>query len=315
MKHYLNLNYLCNEHCVFCASDLTNNLGAGVRKELTLEQILAWIAERRPRRGDEVLLAGGEPTLHRRLFEIVRGFAAHCRSITLFTNGIKLADREYARESIAAGISEFQIALFGATPETHDAITRRRGSFDKTIAALNNLTSTRRRKAIVVVRLLVARQCLSELPDIVRAVHRHTRGVDMFSIHRLILSNNARDAEAMVSWTEAGPAINEAARLIREYGFELWFWPVPLCVYRGEIAALVEREVRRRRRRRNVPSSVRYLDPLVGCRATMEDFQAKPAVPEVCKSCRYNSACGGIEDWYYERFGAAGLGLDTCVHA
>src|SRR5213078_3214401 len=125
-KHYVNLNYVCNEHCVFCASNLTNNLkGTGVRRELTLEQIRAWIEEHRPRRDDEVLLAGGEPTLHKDLFAIVREFAEQCRDIKLFTNALKLADESYARAAIAAGVSGFEIALFGATPATHDAITRR----------------------------------------------------------------------------------------------------------------------------------------------------------------------------------------------
>jgi MoaA/NifB/PqqE/SkfB family radical SAM enzyme len=312
-KHYLNVNYVCNEHCVFCASDLTNNLrGSGVRRELTLDQILAWIATRRPRRDDEVLLAGGEPTLHRHLFEIVREFAACCRDITLFTNGVKLADGTYAHDAIAAGISRFEIALFGATPETHDAITKRSGSFDHTIAALNNLVDARRRRRpAIVVRLLAAQHCYRELPDIVRAVHCHAPGVDRFSINRLILSDNARETGAMVSWLEAEPAINEAAALVRRYGYQLWFWPVPLCVFRGENAKFVDAEVRRYQRTRSVRASLRYLDPLVASGTTIgRSSSAARAFPDVCRNCSYNRVCGGIEDWYHERFGAMGLGLE-----
>jgi MoaA/NifB/PqqE/SkfB family radical SAM enzyme len=315
-KHYLNLNYLCNEHCVFCASDRTNSMrGTVVRQELTLEQIKAWITEQKPRRGDDVMLAGGEPTLHRQLFEIVRAFGAHCKNITIFTNGVKLADRAYAHEAIVAGISNFQIALFGSKPETHDAITRRPGSFHETIAALNNLADLRPKREVVV-RLLVARQCFGELPDIVRAVDNLVRGVDTFSINRLILSNKARVAGATVSWAEAGPAINEAARLIREYGYELCFWPVPLCVFRGDNATFVEGEVRRRQGQRNVRSNVRYLDSVVvQGESTGGTYGAKPAQPVVCETCPYQAACGGIEDWYYERFGTAGIGLEHLIGA
>jgi MoaA/NifB/PqqE/SkfB family radical SAM enzyme len=312
-KHYLNLNYVCNEHCIFCASDLTNNLrGPGVRRELTLDEIRAWIAERRPRRGDDVLLAGGEPTLHRQLFDIVREFAAHCRQITLFTNGVKLADATYACEAIAAGVSRFEIALFGATPETHDAITRRPGSFVQTIAALNNVVQARRgRRPSVVVRLLVARHCYNELPEIVRAVHRNAPGIDRFSINRLIRSDNARETEAAVAWPEASPAINAATTLIRQYGCDVSFWPVPLCVFRGDNAKFVEAEVRRAVRRPTTRSSLRYLDPLVAAGKTAgRSSCAVLAQPRVCDSCRYQPICGGVEDWYYQRFGAAGLGLE-----
>jgi MoaA/NifB/PqqE/SkfB family radical SAM enzyme len=116
-----------------------------------------------PRRGDQVLLAGGEPTLHRDLFEIIRQFAGRCEDIRLFTNAIRLADEAYARETIAAGVSGFEIALFGATAATHDAITRRPRSFEQTMTALGNLVRTREgRKITIVVRLLVARHNYAE---------------------------------------------------------------------------------------------------------------------------------------------------------
>jgi MoaA/NifB/PqqE/SkfB family radical SAM enzyme len=312
-KHYVNLNYVCNEHCVFCASNLTNNLkGTGVRRELTLEQIRAWIEEHRPRRDDEVLLAGGEPTLHKDLFAIVSEFVEHCRDIKLFTNALKLADESYARAAIAAGVSGFEIALFGATPATHDAITRRPDSFNRTIAALNNLLRLReRRRVSIVVRLLVARHCYAELPAIVGAVHRLAPGVDRFSINRLILSDNARASQAMVSWPEAAAAVNEAAALVRQHGYELWFWPVPLCVFHGDNARFVEAQVRRYVRRRVVPSTVRYLDPVVvSGKVVGRSSRAARVVPDVCRSCSYQHVCAGIEDWYYDRFGAAGLGLE-----
>lgn len=313
-KHYLNLNYICNEHCVFCASDLTNNVRVPrVQKELTLEQIRVWIARRPPHRNDEVLLAGGEPTLHRQLFGIVSEFAAHCRDITLFTNGVRLAEPAYARDAIAAGVSTFEIALFGATPETHEAVTRRRGSFHQTMAALNNLVEARRgRRVSVVVRLLVASQSYQHLPDIVRAVHEGAPGVDRFSVNRLILSENALGARAMVAWPQAAEAINEAARLVLQYGYELCYWPVPLCVFRDENAVFVEDEVRRYARAGSVQSKLRYLDPLVASgTAVGTTSHGRRALPDVCRSCRYVSVCGGIEDWYYERFGTTGLGLSA----
>jgi MoaA/NifB/PqqE/SkfB family radical SAM enzyme len=312
-KHYLNLNYVCNEHCVFCASNLTNNLkGTGIRKELTLQQVRAWIDERPPRRDDEVLLGGGEPTLHKDFFAIVQEFGAHCKDIKLFTNALKLADESYARGTVAAGVTGFEIALFGATPATHDAITQRPNSFNQTITALKNLLGLReRRRLSIVVRLLVAQHCYTELPAIVRAVHRLAPGVDKFSLNRLILSERARASDAMVSWSEAAAAINKAATLIRRYGYNLWFWPVPLCVFDEDNASFVDAEVRRYIRRGAVRPNFRYLDPVV---ASRKDVAQSPplgarAAPDVCQRCQYKLICGGVEDWHYTRFGTEGLGL------
>jgi hypothetical protein len=140
--------------------------------------------------------------------------------------------------------------------------------------------------------------------------------VDRFSINRLILSDNALGSQAMISWPEAGAVINEAAALVRAYGYELGFWPVPLCVFRGDNAAFVEREVRRHARRHSVRSSLRYLDPVLASgtsigRSSGRSSCAERAEPDVCDKCCYNTVCGGIEDWYYERFGTTGLGLDS----
>ena len=311
MQHYVNINYTCNERCVFCASDLTNSPEAGVRSQVSIDAIRAWISQRRPRAGDEVQLAGGEPTLHRHLFEIVRLFARHCSAITLFTNGVRLANSEYACQAIEAGISEFQIALFGSSPDAHDDITRRRGSFAATIEALNQLSSQRgRRRCSIVVRLLVARQCVAALPDIVHAVRQLAPGVDTFSVNRLILSDKAQRASATVSWAEARPAVNAAMRAARDYGYAFDFWSVPLCLFERDNAAYVGRRVRSQMRGKARQCRVRYLDPI----ATSDDILGEPCqdaiiLPQVCRSCDYKNVCGGIEDWYHAMFGQTGLGL------
>ena len=147
-------------------------------------------------------------------------------------------------------------------------------------------------------------------PSFVRCTASRPASTD-FSINRLILSDNAREAQAAVSWSEAAPAVNEAATLVRQYGYELWFWPVPLCVFHGNNAPFIEAQVRRYVRRRTARSSVRYLDPVVVSPLIVgRSSSAARASPAVCQNCIYQSVCGGVEDWYYERFGAAGLGLD-----
>jgi MoaA/NifB/PqqE/SkfB family radical SAM enzyme len=310
MQHYVNLNYTCNERCVFCASDLTNSPAAGVSRQLSVDAIRAWIGQRPPRAGDEVQLAGGEPTLHRDLFEIIRLFGQHCSAITLFTNGVRLANSDYARQAIESGLSEFQIALFGSSPEAHDGITRRRGSFAATIEALNQLSSHRgRRRFAIVVRLLVARQCVDALPNIVHAVRQLAPGVDAFSVNRLILSDNAQGASAAISWAEARPAVNAAMRAARDYGYAFDFWSVPLCLFERDNAAYVGRRVRRQLRAKTRQPRVRYLDPIGTSDDILEEAcQDAIVVPRVCRSCDYKNVCGGIEDWHHAMFGQAGLG-------
>jgi MoaA/NifB/PqqE/SkfB family radical SAM enzyme len=309
--YYLNLNYVCNERCIFCASDLTNTVrinGGGAA--LTLQDVEQWLGEQRPGPADQVLLAGGEPTIHRELLPIVRTLSADCPDVVLFSNGVRLADPAFARATVAAGITRFEIALFGATASSHEAVTRLPGSFERTLLALNNLVALQPEYPFTIdVRLLVSRQCAAENPDIVRLVHQRACGVDSFSLNRLILSEHAVDVDATISWAEASASTNAAARLIRSFGYELAFSAMPMCIWDDDNATFVRRQLMRSvgefdSRR----TEMRYLDPLLANgQAPTKTSRSPLACPAVCMSCDYLSACGRVEDWYLERYGTAGL--------
>jgi hypothetical protein len=131
--------------------------------------------------------------------------------------------------------------------------------------------------------------------------------VDAFSLNRLILSENARTADAAISWADARSSINESARLARTLGYELLFSALPLCVFEGDNATYVSREVGRR----PVESAaweLRYFDALVKTgQPDGGDVRARIALPDACLNCDYLDVCGRVEGWYVRRFGTAGL--------
>jgi MoaA/NifB/PqqE/SkfB family radical SAM enzyme len=309
--YYLNLNYVCNERCIFCASDLTNTVrvnGAGAA--LTLRDVETWLGDRRPGLADQVLLAGGEPTIHRDLLPIVRTLSADCPDVVLFSNGVRLADPQFARETVAAGVTRFEIALFGASAGSHEAVTRLRGSFERTLQALNNLAALRLEYRFTIdVRLLISRQCTAENPDIVRLVHQRASGVDSFSLNRLILSDNAAAVDATISWAEAAASVNEAARLVRSFGYDLAFSAMPMCIWDADNIEFAHTELFRSTREFDSRrTEMRYLDPLVANGQVPTRTSRSPlACPTVCMDCDYLSMCGRVEDWYLERYGTAGL--------
>lgn len=318
-KHYLNINYLCNERCTFCASDLTNNLG-GPRadRQLDFETVLRWIHQQPPGPHDRILLAGGEPTLHPDLDKIAGVFSAFGVEVTLFTNGLRFSNEDYTRRLVETGISRFEIAIFGSTAETHDAITRVHGSFDRTIRALENLVALRLDHTFTIqVRLLVSRQCYRENPAIVEVINRRVPGVDEFSLNRLILSDHARMADATVSWRDARASINEVASQVLRHGYKLIFGGIPLCLFEKENAAYIHEQTRlllQRIMTEQEPSSwnFRYLDPVVAeGKPTGQNSRSNLALLDLCQACEYLSVCGRVEDWYVQLYGAEGLGLST----
>lgn len=152
---FLHVLTRCNLRCRHCYI----NPAAHGRNRLPLGRIARWLeilAARRP--GANLVLLGGEPTLHPELPEAVRvarrlGYA----SVTIDTNG-------YLFHDILARVTPEEVdcvsfSLDGASPATNDAI-RGRGSFE---ACCRGLSSARARGFRTSLIFTVGRSNLAEL--------------------------------------------------------------------------------------------------------------------------------------------------------
>jgi MoaA/NifB/PqqE/SkfB family radical SAM enzyme len=135
----LNVGYSCNMKCRFCY--YLNDVKARNRdKDLSTKECKRLIRYYR-RRGMEVLeFTGGEPTIRPDLFELAE-FAgkAGFRSLSIITNGVRLADVDYARRLVDSGVNDFLFSLHGSEPRTHDFVTCLPGSYDRLIKAIRSL--------------------------------------------------------------------------------------------------------------------------------------------------------------------------------
>jgi sulfatase maturation enzyme AslB (radical SAM superfamily) len=85
-------------------------------------------------------LCGGEPTLYEGLLSLI----AHARSrgvrrIKLVTNGRRLCEWDLLTSLAGKGCRLFEVKIHGSSPQTHDAVTHVRGSFDQTVRGFQNL--------------------------------------------------------------------------------------------------------------------------------------------------------------------------------
>jgi MoaA/NifB/PqqE/SkfB family radical SAM enzyme len=89
---------------------------------------------------ENLVLSGAEVTTFPDLGKYVR-YAASLgwfKKIQIQTNGRRLSESAYLESLIDSGLNEFFISIQGLE-ETHDAITRTRGSFKETMEAVRNL--------------------------------------------------------------------------------------------------------------------------------------------------------------------------------
>lgn len=157
----LRISRLCDQRCLFCfdrpAQDGRFVPLAALRREL----------ERRRGYGlKEVVLSGGEPTLHPDYLRTVGlarelGFA-HVGTVT---NGRRFRDMGFLGSAVAAGLSSVNVSLHGHTPALQDRLTRTPGSFAQALAGLRNALSMPRLH--VTVNVVISRLNLPALRDMI----------------------------------------------------------------------------------------------------------------------------------------------------
>jgi MoaA/NifB/PqqE/SkfB family radical SAM enzyme len=125
----LDLTYRCNNNCRHCWLRLPPN-SKEQRRELSLTEIKGIVDEARQLGCQRWNISGGEPLLRPEFSEIFQYLTIKSVSYRLNTNGT-LITPEIARLLKRKGTK--MVALYGATAEVHDHITRTPGSFEATM--------------------------------------------------------------------------------------------------------------------------------------------------------------------------------------
>ncbi|HCH62496.1 MAG: hypothetical protein CL927_17360 [Deltaproteobacteria bacterium] len=129
---YLQLTRECYQHCRFCSNPPTG-------MDLSEQEMRGLIDELADMGYDGVILTGGEPTLSPLLFPALR--YAHERGLysRMITNGQLLADRDFFRQCVDAGLSHIHVSLHSYRPEVHDYITKYPQAWETLVACLSHV--------------------------------------------------------------------------------------------------------------------------------------------------------------------------------
>ncbi len=131
---WLVVNYNCNNRCLWCYQ----KDAPIVEKTMGIETAVDSFEFLRGLGIEECIILGGEPTLHRRLPEIIELSIKSNIRPTIITNGRKLAKPKYVDLLVGAGLKSLCVSVEGTSPKTHDQITKRVGSFKQTLSGIQN---------------------------------------------------------------------------------------------------------------------------------------------------------------------------------
>ena len=189
----LEITARCNLDCRHCYINLAAGDRAAKRAELTLEEIGA-IADQAISLGALwCLITGGEPLLRPDFAEIYLMLKKKGLLISVFTNAC-LVTEEHVKLFQEYPPRDLEVSVYGITPETYEAVTRRPGSYAAFRRGLDLLW-----QGGVKVRLkaMALRSNVHELEEIALFCRQHTKDYFRFDplLHLRYDGNSARNVE------------------------------------------------------------------------------------------------------------------------
>jgi His-Xaa-Ser system radical SAM maturase HxsC len=256
----------CNSNCIMCpTSDI-------VRKNSGIEDInnLLKICSQMPSDASHITITGGEPFLIKKdIFILFKYLKDNLNEIDylLLTNGRALSDREYAsifKETIPSKLI-VGIPLHGYNPDTHDGITRAKGSFNQTMSGLKNILDS---GTMIEIRIVVSRLNIGFIDKIADLIIKELKGIYIVRFIGLEMLGNARInlEEVWIDYKESFELIKESIKKLVMHGFNVGIYNYPLCCVDRSYWALCEKSI--------TDYKIRYL--------------------EECDECSKKDACGGM---------------------
>jgi MoaA/NifB/PqqE/SkfB family radical SAM enzyme len=191
----LELSYRCNLRCRICwwwGDAGVLRAGNDASLELPLVTWLQWlssVSKHRP----HLRITGGEPLCHPGLLTFIDAAAAQGMGSSLITNGT-LLDRTAIERLLASGLAQINISLDG--DPAGDAAVRGETAFARTLAAIETLCETKRRRRLripdILVNCVITPQNLDGLQPLAASCRR--LGVSLRLQHLMWLEPEAYEA-------------------------------------------------------------------------------------------------------------------------
>ena len=284
----IKVGFQCNNHCLFCVQGRK-------REEVafkSLKEIKSLIEKSAKEGRREIVLTGGEPTLHPNIFEII-AFAKknNFSNIQIQTNGRMFAYPDFCFRIIQAGATEFSPAIHGPNSQVHDYLTGSAGSFEQTLKAIKNLRKLGQR---VLTNTVVTKTNYAHLPAIARLLVRLDVAQFQFAfVH--IAGEAAENKEIIVpKKLKAMPFIKKALDIGIKAGKRVMTEAIPFCLMPGYEDCIAEKFI--------PESSVYDFDFTI---ADYNDYRKNigKAKGRECLKCKKNNICEGPWKEYPELFG------------
>ncbi len=219
----LALTYKCNNECFHCYAGSPKETN-----EISTEEWFNVIDSLFNIGVPHIVFTGGEPTLRSDLETLIR-FSENKGLVTgLVTNGRKLADNNYLKRLIDAGLDHIQITLHSHNENIHDEISNVKGSWRETIQGIKNAIAT---PVYTLTNTTLNNYNVDDFLETIKLLH--DLGLKQFACNSIIYSGNAVQLpdNFALKEDELQPILNRVKEYADLLGMEfIWYTPTQYCI-------------------------------------------------------------------------------------
>jgi radical SAM protein with 4Fe4S-binding SPASM domain len=165
----LELTSRCNLKCVHCYLGPQEEQWKKRSQEMSTEKVLGIIDEMVAAGTLYLLITGGDPMVHRDFPKVYRYAREQGLLVTVFCDGI-LVNEEILSLFRELPPAVVEVSLYGATPETYEAVTRVKGSYPKALRGIQRLLDSGIRVSLKTVLMTVNQHELPGMRDIAESL-------------------------------------------------------------------------------------------------------------------------------------------------
>jgi len=281
--------FKCNCRCIMCS--VANSIN-GKEDIKTFEDVKKDINIAVKAGAHTFAFSGGDPTVRKDLFELVKYAKRKIPNIEIQSNGRMYYYKNYCQRLIEAGVNIFVISFHSHLPEVQDKIMAVKGSYDQTLRGLENL---RELGQTVKINIVILKQNYKHLSELVRFLLK--LDVKEFRFIFATLEGNVlkNPDEIVVKMKTVAPPLKRA--------LEIGLKKVPCFVYNMVPCVLPGYE--------NVINDVFQADTYLrgpDFECSIDENRRKMKVKSKrCKECKYDPYCYGIWRNYAKVFGFSEL--------
>lgn len=284
MRTYLYISYKCNCNCFFCASDKTNVIKEC--NEVSLKDAKQFILNSPIKKN--LIISGGEPTIHKDFLEIVMFAKQHFEFVSLMTNGIKFADMNFLKSTIEAGVDRISIPFYSSIESEHNYMVGNSSAFEKFIHCISNINELLSEKYFdVQIKLLLSKftyKLNSDSIDYLASNFPNIKRVSLYGFHISEKGLQHKD-ECIINYNESRYYNDIAIKKLEKYGLDFYVCEIPLCAFSEETISLLLKSNR-----------IAYTDETYLKRPDRQTkiVSSSVYVPKECNICSVSKLCPKI---------------------